>query len=58
MQISRSKSTAPKVKALATVVSELQGPCVGCTNCVGLCEALIDTLVLPDLILSRKRSNT
>jgi len=58
MQISRSKATAPKVKALATEVSELQGPCVGCTNCMGLCEALIDTLVLPGLILSRKRGNT
>lgn len=58
MQISRTKSTAPKVQALASEVSGLQGPCVGCTNCVGLCEALIDALVLPDLILSRKHSNT
>ncbi len=54
MQISRSNAAAPKVKALATKVSGLQGPCLGCSNCVGLCEALIDALVLPDLILSRK----
>jgi len=58
MQINRSKADASKVKALATEVSGLQGPCVGCSNCVGLCEALIDALVLPDLILSRKRGGS
>lgn len=58
MQISRSKAAAPKVQSLATEVSALQGPCVGCTNCVGLCDALIDALVLPDLILSRKRGSS
>ena len=58
MQISRSKAAASKVRALATEVSGLQGPCVGCSNCVGLCEALIDALVLPDLILSRKRGSS
>lgn len=58
MQISRSKATASKVTALATEVSGLKGPCVGCNNCVGLCEALIDALVLPDLILSRNRSGS
>ncbi|CUI01450.1 hypothetical protein [Leisingera aquaemixtae] len=58
MPISRSKSDAPRVKALATKVSGLQGPCLGCTNCVGLCEALIDVLVLPDLVLTRTRSSS
>ena len=58
MHISRNKAAAPKVQALATEVSGLQGPCVGCTNCVGLCDALIDALVLPELILSRKRGSS
>ncbi len=58
MPISRSKADAPRVKALATKVSGLQGPCLGCTNCVGLCEALIDALVLPDLVLTRKRGGS
>ncbi|UWQ37338.1 hypothetical protein PNH50_17105 [Leisingera aquaemixtae] len=58
MPISRSKSDAPRVKALSAKVSGLQGPCLGCTNCVGLCEALIDALVLPDLVLSRKRGGS
>ena len=58
MQISRSKAATPKVQSLATEVSALQGPCVGCSNCVGLCDALIDALVLPDLILTRKRQGS
>ncbi|MBY6056907.1 hypothetical protein [Leisingera daeponensis] len=58
MQISRSKATAPMVKALAAALSGLRRPCVGCSNCAGLCDALIDALVLPDLILSRKRDGS
>ncbi|WP_167630828.1 hypothetical protein [Leisingera daeponensis] len=58
MQISRSKAGAPRVKALSVKVSGLQGPCLGCTNCVGLCEALIDALVLPDLVLTRTRGSS
>jgi len=40
---------------LALQVSNLQGPCVGCQNCTGLCTALIDALTLPDVILNRAK---
>lgn len=58
MQIDRTKPATPRVTALAGDISSLQGPCVGCTDCVGLCEVLIDTLVLPDLILTKKRESS
>ncbi len=58
MQINRTKAETPKLDSLAGQVSALQGPCVGCSNCVGLCEALIDTLILPEVILSKKREST
>ncbi|WP_425044978.1 hypothetical protein [Primorskyibacter sp. S87] len=55
MQIDRSKGETLRLQALAGEVSGLQGPCVGCSNCSGLCSALIDTLVLPHVILSKSR---
>ncbi len=58
MQINRSKAETPQLKALAGQISALQGPCVGCSDCVGLCEALIETLVLPDVILSKNRESS
>lgn len=58
MQINRSKAETPKLAALAGQVSALQGPCVGCSDCVGLCMALIDTLVLPDVILTKRRESS
>ena len=58
MQINRSKPETPKLEALAGQVSALQGPCVGCSDCVGLCTALIDTLVLPDMILTKRHESS
>lgn len=58
MQIDRTKAETPNLKALAGQVSALQGPCVGCSDCVGLCAALIDTLVLPDVILTKRRESS
>ncbi|MDK3016859.1 hypothetical protein [Pseudodonghicola flavimaris] len=55
MNISRSKSETPRLNALSVEISQLNGPCVGCENCVGLCMALIDALVVPEVILSKKR---
>ncbi|SDC77353.1 hypothetical protein [Ruegeria marina] len=54
MQIDRSKSETRRLEALAGQIYALQGPCVGCSDCVGLCKALIDTLVVPDIVLTRK----
>ncbi|NVK97904.1 hypothetical protein KQ247_07630 [Ruegeria pomeroyi] len=58
MQIDRSKPETPHLHALSGQISTLQGPCVGCSDCVGLCKALIDTLVVPDLVLTRKRETS
>lgn len=57
MDISRSKAETPRLTALSVDIDDLQGPCVGCTDCVGLCEALIDALVVPDVILGKKRDD-
>ena len=58
MQIDRSKPDTPRLHALSGQISTLQGPCVVCPDCVGLCKELIDTLVVPDLILTRKRETS
>jgi hypothetical protein len=54
MNISRLVASAPRTVALSSELSKLNGPCVGCTDCNGLCRELIETLVVPDVILSKK----
>lgn len=54
MNINRSKPATPHIGALELELSSLHGPCVGCTDCDGLCEALIDALVVPGVVLSKK----
>lgn len=55
MNIVRSKPITSRTQALGLAVSELNGPCVGCADCNGLCADLIDALVVPDIVLSKKR---
>ncbi|MDA0961340.1 MAG: hypothetical protein O2898_00235 [Proteobacteria bacterium] len=55
MKIDRLAAFAPRTRALASDLAQLQGPCVGCTGCDGLCRDLIDTLVLPDIVLKKGR---
>ena len=55
MNILRSKPDSSHTAELSAQLNGLNGPCVGCTNCNGLCADLIDVLMLPDVILSRKR---
>jgi hypothetical protein len=55
MNINRSKAETPRLNALSVEISQLNGPCVGCADCVGLCMALIDALTLPEVVLSKKR---
>ncbi|WP_198654811.1 hypothetical protein [Albibacillus kandeliae] len=57
MDIVRSKPVTPHTVRLAGTLDGLQGPCVGCTDCTGLCAELIDALVIPEVILSRKRES-
>jgi len=53
MIIERKIANAPRTEALARDVAGLLGPCIGCTGCRGVCAAMIDAMVLPDLILAK-----
>ncbi|WP_424985500.1 hypothetical protein [Microbulbifer sp. S227A] len=53
MYISRQIAEAPRTAALTNEISKLNGPCIGCTECNGLCKELIEALVVPDMILSK-----
>lgn len=53
MTIERELAFAPKTKALAQKIAALREPCVGCKHCTGLCEALIEALTLPEVLLGR-----
>lgn len=55
MSIDRLAGFAPRTRALASDLAVLQGPCVGCTDCEGLCRELIEALVLPDVVLGKGR---
>ncbi len=55
MQSSRIVAHAPRTSTLATEISQLNSPCIGCEACQGICAALVDTMLLPDLLL-RKRA--
>lgn len=55
MKIIRNRPQTPNVTELSMGLAQLNNPCVGCSDCVGLCDALIDALVLPDLVLSKRR---
>ena len=54
MQIDRDIAHAPRSRALGHKVARLQGGCVGCRDCSGLCAALLEVLTLPDLVLKEK----
>lgn len=56
MIVSRDRSPDHRTRKLAETVTALRTPCVGCKDCRGLCGALIDALILPDLVLSRGTS--
>lgn len=51
MIVTRSQTGTGRLSVLARDLAQLNTPCVGCADCRGLCRALIDALVLPDLIL-------
>jgi hypothetical protein len=54
MQTRRTIGHAPRVTAMADAVADLDGPCIGCPHCRGLCHALIDVLLLPDVIVVKQ----
>lgn len=53
MDINRKAAFAPRTRALASELAMLQGPCVGCEGCEGMCKELIEAIVLPDAILKK-----
>ncbi|MDF1802402.1 hypothetical protein [Thalassovita sp.] len=53
MQIERQVANAPRTVAVGNEVASLGGTCVGCTDCRGLCQALIEVMTFPEVILNR-----
>lgn len=56
MRIDRNIGHAPLTTAVGQKLIEASGRCVGCTECKGLCEELIEVLVLPEVVLKGKES--
>ena len=54
MEIRREIAYAPKSRRLTRDLAEIQGPCIGCDDCTGLCRDLMELFVLPDAIRSRR----
>lgn len=55
MDIERLAAFAPRTRELAEEMEELQGPCIGCEDCSGICHVLFDLIRLPDLVLKGDR---
>ena len=55
MNITRRRGETRRSEALALQVAGLGAPCVGCTDCRGLCAELLEAMVLPDIILNDNR---
>ncbi len=56
MDITRSPSDTRRTLQVGQIVTELNGPCVGCSECRGICQALIDAVTLPEVLLRRNSS--
>lgn len=55
MQIERVAGYAPKTRTLAEGLTHVNGPCIGCKDCAGICHVLLDLMSLPDLLLKGGR---
>ena len=54
MRIDRNIGHAPRVQAIGRKLMETPLRCVDWTECKGLCQELIDVLMLPDMVLKAK----
>ncbi|WP_292022566.1 hypothetical protein [Maritimibacter sp. UBA3975] len=54
MQVDRQTGHAPRTRDVASRIVELKQGCVGCADCRGLCHELIETMLVPDLVLKGK----
>lgn len=57
MLIERNIENAPNVENFVQDMLGSVGSCIGCVECDGPCEALIQVMVLPDLILEKTRAH-
>ncbi|MEX0338311.1 MAG: hypothetical protein AB3N11_04645 [Arenibacterium sp.] len=55
MNIVRSKPATPHTTNLSIQLNQMSGHCVGCSDCNGLCAELLDALMIPDIVLAKKR---
>ncbi|MDF3416258.1 hypothetical protein HKX54_17435 [Sulfitobacter sp. M57] len=46
---------APRTRALARDLEAQHMVCVGCDDCRGICQALLDSILIPNLILKDRR---
>lgn len=53
MFIDRKIAHAPKTNAFAQEVAASQAQCIGCTDCKGMCTALIDAMMIPEIITQK-----
>ncbi len=53
MQSDRKIGHAPRTQALGRELTTIQGPCIGCKGCQGICATLIEAMSVPDIILGR-----
>lgn len=56
MQIERVAGFAPRAQALAGDVAQLNGPCIGCKNCQGICHVLLELMQIPELVTKGGRA--
>jgi len=53
MHTDRHIGHAPRSRAIGDKLISIQGGCIGCAGCTGLCQALIEALSVPDAVLRR-----
>ena len=56
MTTDRLIAHAPRTEALARNVARMTTTCIGCTGCAGLCQAMIEVMILPDVILNPREA--
>ena len=53
MKTERLIGYAPRTRAMGEQLVTVEGPCIGCSGCTGLCSALIEALSVPDVVLNK-----
>ena len=51
MEVERKIGHAPKTSEVGRNAVALNGPCVGCENCRGLCWEFLELLTLPEAVV-------